>query len=371
MRIMARLSFCLVVAVASVTAQPLPRRATNIAALITYPGFYHQRPVTVAGRLERHSDGQLHLTDEVGSMRVVYQGAVTDGLYEVRGEYWDLGRMNADDPRLAALDLSAIFQIAPGGPWPRPGQATGIIAAAIQPTTPPVAPSVRAMVLHPARFLEQRVTVTGQFTGRNLLGDLPDAPANSQYDFVLRSADSAIWVSHVRPRGRDFELALDARVDTGRWLEVTGVLRQARGLQWLDATDTTVAIVKPPADPAPDESAVPVPAAPAPEAIFSAPTEDEIDVDPETTIRIQFSRDIAPATVKGQVQVSYIGPNGAAVGDPVTFSTAYRAANRVLEITLDAPLEGLRRVKVDLLDGILGTDDQPLVPWTLTFRTGA
>ena len=35
----------------------------------------------------------------------------------------------------------------------------------------------------------------GQFAGRNLLGDLPDAPAQSQWDFVLRSADAAIWVT--------------------------------------------------------------------------------------------------------------------------------------------------------------------------------
>ena len=43
--------------------------------------------------------------------------------------------------------------------------------------------------------LEQRVTITGQYSGRNLTGDLPDAPARSRYDFVLRSADAAIWVS--------------------------------------------------------------------------------------------------------------------------------------------------------------------------------
>ena len=81
------------------------------------------------------------------------------------------------------------------------------------------------LVLFPSRYLDQKVTIIGQFGGRNLLGDLPDAPGNSRYDFVLRSADAAIWVSNLRPRGRDFELALDARIDTGRW--VAGQRRRA------------------------------------------------------------------------------------------------------------------------------------------------
>jgi len=43
-------------------------------------------------------------------------------------------------------------------------------------------------------------------------------------------------VTNLRPRGKDFELALDARIDTGRWLEVQGTLQQGRGLQWLNAS---------------------------------------------------------------------------------------------------------------------------------------
>ena len=47
-----------------------------------------------------------------------------------------------------------------------------------------------------------------------------------------------------------------------------------------------------------------------------------------------------------------------------------RAATRVLELRFTQPLERFRTVQVDLLDGVLGTDQQPLVPWTLTFLTG-
>ena len=141
------------------------------------------------------------------------------------------------------------------------------------PATPPPAPiDPRHRAVSRRATSDQKVTVIGQFAGRNLLGDLPDAPAQSRYDFVLRSADAAIWVTNMRPRGRDFELALDARIDTGRWLEVTGTLQQGRGLQWLDAQAGSLKLAKPPTETTSDATPIRVPAAPPPEVIFSAPT---------------------------------------------------------------------------------------------------
>src|SRR5262245_49004761 len=196
---------------------------------MAHAGFYHLRPIVVSGTLVRRDDGELRVTSDAGSVRVVFKGNIPDGLAEVRGEFWDVGKLNADDPRLASYDLKTTFQIEPEAGWPRPGEVTAIVASAVEPVTPPPAPSIRSIVLFPERYLDQKVTLTGQFAGRNLLGDLPDAPARSQYDFVLRSADAAVWVANIRPRGRDFDLALDSRLDTGRWLEVSGTLRQGRG----------------------------------------------------------------------------------------------------------------------------------------------
>ena len=87
----------------------------------------------------------------------------------------------------------------------------------------PPAATIRSIVLNPARYLDQKVAITGQYSGRNLLGDMPDAPAKSRYDFALRSADAALWIVNMRPKmkdanGKDIELGLDARIDTGRWL---------------------------------------------------------------------------------------------------------------------------------------------------------
>ena len=42
----------------------------------------------------------------------------------------------------------------------------------------------------------------------------------------------------------------------------------------------------------------------------------------------------------------------------------------MLELKFTKPLEQFRTLKVELLEGILGTDQQPLKPWTLTFVLG-
>ena len=111
--------------------------------------------------------------------------------------------MKPDDPRLGGYDLRATFNIDPDAPWPRPGEVTAIIATAVAPASPPQRRRSARIVLNPSRYLDQKVTITGQFSGRNLLGDLPDAPAKSRYDFVLRSADAAIWVINMRPKCKD------------------------------------------------------------------------------------------------------------------------------------------------------------------------
>src|SRR5216684_276069 len=176
---------------ATVAAQPATRRATNLAALAAHPTFYHLRPIVVTGDVKLQDNGELRITSDTTTLRVIFKGAAPEGVDEVRGEYWDLGRLSADDPRLTAYDLKATFKIDPDGAWPRPGQITALIASAITRAAPVSAPSIRNIVLYPSRYLDQKVTITGQFGGRNLLGDLPDSPAQSRYDFVLRSADAA------------------------------------------------------------------------------------------------------------------------------------------------------------------------------------
>jgi len=370
-----RLAWLFVCVAATVSAQPAARRATNLAALLAHPDFYHGRPVLLVGAVSFENNGQVRIKDDAGSVRLVFKGTVPDGSDEIRGEFWDLGRLNAADPRLASYDVKSTFGIDPEVPWPRPGQVLAVIASAVSAASAPSAPSIRNLVLYPSRYLDQRVTVTGQFAGRNLLGDLADAPGVSRYDFVLRSVDAAIWVTNMRPKGKDFELSLDARIDTGRWLEVSGTIQQGRGLQWLDAQAGSLKLTQPPKETTSiDEPAIRVPAAPPPEVVFSAPTNGETDVPLSTNVRVQFSRDISPTTLKNHIAVTYAdaaATNASAAVVPATdFTTQYLPGTRVLEIKFVHPLERFRTVQIQLGESILGTDQQPLMPWTLTFQTG-
>ena len=374
-----RLTLCLVLAlVAWSDAQPSTRRATNLATLVAYPGFYHSRPIVLVGHVALENE-QLRISDDNGSIHLIFKGSAPDGLDEVRGEFWDLGRMKADDIRLSTYDLRATFTIDPQAPWPRPGEVTAIIATAVAPAVTPSAPSIRGIVLNPSRYLDQKVSITGQFLGRNLLGEMPDAPGKSRYDFVLRSTDAAIWIINMRPKlkevgGKDVELGLDARIDTGRWLTLRGTVQQGRGLLLLDAEPGSLQFSKAPTDVKTEGEMIRVPAGPPPEVIFSAPTDEETDVPMATTVRIQFSRDLDQTTLKGRINAQYLESQSAERGEPVTptavFTFQYSPANRVLELKFTKPLERFRTMKVDLLEGIVGTDAQPLKAWTLTFMLG-
>ena len=100
----------------------------------------------------------------------------------------------------------------------------------------------------------------------------------------------------------------------------------------------------------------------------------ETDVSQNTPVRIQLSRDIDPATLKGNIHVSYLQSETVERGEPVTptaaFTPVWSQMNRELELKFSTPLERFRTVKIKLTDGIKGTDGQPLKPWTLTFQTG-
>jgi hypothetical protein len=363
-----------VLGAATAGAQTATRRSTSLASLVAYPGFYHGRSILLVGTVTTTESG-MRVADDSGSIRLLTKGSAPDGLDEVRGEFWDIGRMKPDEPQLANFDLKRTFNIDATSSWPRPGEVTVIVASAVTQAQLPTTPSIRAIALHPSRYVDQKVTVTGQFGARNLFGDLPDSPGKNRYDFVLRSADAAIWVSGAQPKGKGFNFSLDSRIDSGRWLEITGTVRTGRGLEWLEVNADGIQLGKAPTEsPAVDTEPIRVSAAPPPEVVFSAPTQDETDVSMGTSVRIQFSRDIDRATLRGNIRVRYLEAQTAERGEPTTptaeFALQYTPASRVLELKFTKPLERFRTVHVELGDGILGTDKQPLKPWVLSFDVG-
>jgi hypothetical protein len=145
-----------------------------------------------------------------------------------------------------------------------------------------------------------------------------------------------------------------------------------RGLEWLDVAPDGIQLGKAPTDTPPVETEpVRIAPAPRPEVVFSAPTQDETDVSRGTNVRIQFSRDIDQATLKNHIQAHYIDAQTVERAGPATpgaeFTMQYTAATRVLELKFTKPLERFRTIHIDMTDEILGTDKQPLKPWTLSF----
>ncbi|HEY7790755.1 MAG TPA: Ig-like domain-containing protein [Vicinamibacterales bacterium] len=348
---------------------------TNLAALHAYPEFYQNKQIVVQAQLSV-SHGRLVLSAGGDQLQVLFSGtAPPDGLVEARGEFWNVGGMNNDDPRLRPDVLTALG-VDPSAPWPRSGRLLALKATSLNPVSAPSTATIHTIMLEPDRFLGQTVTLTGQFSGRNLLGELPNAPGLSQWDFVLRGQDTALWVTGQQPKGDGFTLNPDTRVDTDRWLQVTGVVRQGRGLVWVEVARDGIKLAQPPTAtetaPSSNEPA-PIAAFPPPEAVFSAPTSGETDVPLTTALRIQFSRDLDPSTLKDNITISYVAgepAGGAAPAAAIAFTYKYLPDRRELDIHFDRPLDRFRTVKATLATDILGADHQPLKPWTVSFTTG-
>jgi len=356
----------LLAATAIAGSQPAVRRSTTVAAVRQYPSYFHLQNVLLHGELVEGGSGFLLRGGDrdIPLMMNDVKGAGS-GLVEVRGQLFDIGRLEPGDPRVRAY---------PGAQdatnWPRPGEDLVVNVSNV--TTVPLAtsPSLRALALQPWRFEGQAVTIVGEFRGRNLFGDQPSAPGKSRFDFVLRSADAAVWVTDLRPRGRGFDLSVEARVDTGRWLQVSGTVQQDRGMVTISGTTVNTAT-------APQESAIEddAPAPPPPlepgEVVFSSPTEGETDVALAGTVRIQFSRGLDAASLADRIRVSYVGgPPPGASSPALEFSYSYDAANRAVEIRFTRPPEPFRTLRVELLEGIRTFDGAPVRPWMLMYSVG-
>ena len=359
-------------------AQVAARRAAAPAMLLAYPGFYQGQLVVVRGNLVTRDQPVLLSEGIERSIPLLFKGpSPVDGPVELRASFWDVGRIPRDDPRIVSLGLDRLLAKGLEGDWPRPGEVIALTvtdAMAVKPSDGP--PSLREIALNPTPYVGQRVKVTGQFRGRNLYGDAPQGPGLSQWDFVLKSADAAVWITGMRPRGRGFSLDIGARVDTGTWLETTGIVRVGKGLVWIEGQQ--VALTKPTLETR-NEEVPPIPQmGPPPEVIFTDPAEGETDVSLRTPIRLQFSREMNPDTFKGNVRWTFTAADAVNTGGvtprepPRQADFKYDRAKRSLEIRISLnDGASYRNVIIELGDGIAATDGAKLKPWELTFSFGA
>jgi hypothetical protein len=343
-------------------AQTSGRRLTTIDALRRFSGYYHLQNVVLRGELVENgkrialrsgdSEMQAMLADDVRAM---------DGPVEVRGQLIDIGRLTASDPRLGRYENKPDPEH-----WPQPGEELVLNVTDVAKADPESTPTLRSIALEPWKYEGQMVSLTGQFGGRNLFGDAPASPAKNKYDFVLRSTEGAVWVTGMRPKGKGFDLNVDARIDTSHWLQVSGIVRRDRGLVLLEAK-TMVPAQAPAARPVVAE-APPPPTDPG-EIVFSSPTDGETNVSASAPIRVQFSRGVDPATLNGHFRFTYIG--GTPPQGTTDVEANYDVGSHAVVLRLSKPLEPFRTVKLELVEGVKTFDGAPVKPWSVTFSVGA
>jgi hypothetical protein len=350
---------------APAAAQAPDRIATTAQALVTNPLFFNGKRIVVRHPVKL--SGQL--TELDGTAKPVYifwqdKAGGSDG--EIRGEFYDLGRMLEGDQRFSSYDFTPVLQAASNGHWPARDQVFVILRATFVSSPTPTAPTIRSIALLPEPFDNRQVTLIGRFRGRNLFGDLPQGVAKSKWDFVLQSADAAIWITGLRPKGKDFDLDPSARVDTGKWLEVKGTVQRDATAVWIAAE--SIRLTTAPAEGPVEVAGPPVPTEPPPSVIFSAPLADDTDIPTAGRIRVQFSRDMKGDSFREHVRIRY--GTAAPPGAPPNFTVTYNDGNRSIEIRFKEPLAPFQVVVVELTNGIVAIDGQPLQPWIMKFTTG-
>ena len=345
------------------------RLATTTDTLLASAAFFHGRNVVLKQTLV--TEGEFTRLADAPKLVYVFWRDRAPGADagEVRGEFWDLGRIDPRDGRFTAYDFTRLIESANRGQWPGRDQIYVLLGASLAPSPPPRAPTVRAIALTPDDYVDREVKVVGRFRGRNLYGDLPMALGQDKWDFVLQSADGALWVTGVRPRGKGFDLDPNRRVDTGRWVEVTGVVARQGVTTYIDAR--AIGLAEEPDEPPVEITLPPPPPEPPPSVIFSAPIQDDTAVDRAAPVRIQFSRDLDPRSLRGRVRITYVAPAaGTPPGAVPEFTVNYNDFARAIEIQFAEPLEAFQQVRIELLEGITAIDKQSLKPWVLNFSTG-
>ncbi len=356
-------------------AQPVNRRISTLESLTSAPIFFHETEIVIHGEIE--GEGVLtYLTNDEERLLVLdVPPPPTDrrDYVEIIGTFYDIGRLEREDPRITGLPFERLANLLLRKNWPGVGELLVLVASSSRIATQRTEATLRNVALTPSAYSNKTVTVSGRFRGRNLYGDLPSAPSASRWDFVLASAEAALWIVGKEPKGKGFELDIQARADTGRWLQVTGTASTHKGMMLIRASTISLAetdnidLDRPPSR----TNSV----GPPPEVIFSTPLQDDTDVPIDTTIRIQFSRDIDQRSFENRIVATYENLpesiDSKIEASNLNYEIRYRAQNRSLEIFFENSLESFRRVNIALQNGITATDGATLESWTLSFLTGS
>ena len=291
---------------------------------------------------------------------------------EVRGEFWDLGRLQRDDSRFSNVQLRPRARGGDRRAVAGRDQVFVILWAPLVEAPLPPAPTIRAIALAPERYDEREVTRRRDASaGATCTADLP--PGAQQEQVGLRAAvggrrDLGHGAAAARRRVRSRSRGARRHRPVARGHR----RRPARRALSSGSRRPSIRRASAPTD-VPIEVVVPMrPAEPPPAVIFSAPMADDTDVDRAAPIRIQFSRDMDGKTFANRVRVSYAAARTAAAPPaPPAFTATYHDEHALARDQVRGAARALSDGdgRAPRRDHRNSTASRSPV-WTLTFTTG-
>ena len=238
----------------------------------------------------------------------------------------------------------------------------------------------------PDPWLSRRVEVIGKFRGNNLFGDLSIQDKRTPRDFVIKTGETAIWVTGMRPAGKGFRLDPKRRRDTGKWLRVYGRPWTSDGMVYLRAE--RIELAERPADESLEPIDIRVAEREAREkefgplrVVFSLPLDGEREIPLDSTFRVQFSNRMVAASFHAAVDLLYADDPG---DNPFPdLEVTYDDGSRTLLVVPHAELAPERELLLILYREIVDEHGQHLarqplaVEWdeeavqVLSFRTAS
>jgi hypothetical protein len=206
---------------------------------LAVPGTYKRRAVRVKGVVQTYPD----LSG--GRRYVLSEGKDRVGLVPCPGVASEFDGLASRWPR---LEVTGVVTGEPGAGSDPMVPSVAVLVWAFADISPLEQPGRKSAGFPLGDLLRagdaelgRKVAVTGQFGGRNLLGDLPAASAPEPSAWVLRDGRHAIWVVGKHPEGSGFKLDPDYAPDAARWLVVEGKLERCGAIVCLKARRVSLA----------------------------------------------------------------------------------------------------------------------------------
>src|SRR5262249_55006335 len=129
------------------------RLATSAEALVAAPVFFNGKQIAVRRDVEP-SGRLIRLSGTAKPVFVFWRErpGVTSTA-EVRGDFWDMGRVERTDSRFSGVDFQAILETVPNNQWPGRDQVFMILNATVVDSPLPAEPTIRALALAPDTYI--------------------------------------------------------------------------------------------------------------------------------------------------------------------------------------------------------------------------